>query len=171
METTTPKPKKKKKKGGKMPGAGRPRGAKNVATIEREEYLRRFQDKVAQRSQSLLHAQTILATGSIKVFVMRSHWEGSGKNRRKVKGRPEIVGTDKEIIDALDYEFGEGDSPNTDDEYYFVSTKDPDNSAINSLLDRTFGKAKESLEVKHKGFTLKGLFGAAEQIKKKEEDK
>lgn len=150
----------KKKNGGRRPGAGRPKGSKNLSTIEREEALESWKSDVAKRTRGLLQAQTILAVGCIKVFCIHSHWEGSGKNRRLVKGKPKVVESEWEIIKALDYEYGDGDSPNTDTEYYFVSTKDPDNSAIDSLLNRTFGKPKESVAVEHSGkISLAELLG------------
>ena len=159
-EKTKNKAKSSRKNGKK---GGRPRGRKNNLTIEREEYLERFKNTVAKRSASLLSAHTVLATGSIKVFVIRTRLEGSGKNKRVVKDRPELVTGEDEIINALDYEYGDGDNPNDEENYYFVSTKDPDNQAINSLMDRTFGKPKESKEVKHSGLSLKEVLLAIEE--------
>jgi len=133
----------KKKKGGKQPGAGRPKGLRNVATVEREKILEMAKDIIAGRTKRLIDVQSILAMGAIKVFVIRSHWEGTGKNKKLIKSKPKIVSDDDELANALDHEFGEGESPNDENSYYFVVTKDPDNQAINSLLDRTFGKATE----------------------------
>lgn len=134
----------KNNKGGYRPGAGKKKGSKNVATIEREKVLEMAKDIIAGRTRRLIDTQTILATGGIKVYVMRSHWEGSGKTKKLVKGKPEIVTDDEEICAALDSEFGDGESPNDENSYYFVITKDPDNQAINSLLDRTFGRTTEN---------------------------
>lgn len=126
---------------------GRPKGKKNSATIDREKVLELAKDIIAGRTRKLIDTQTILAIGAIKVFVIKSHWEGAGKNKRKVKSKPEIVSNDEDIIKVIDYEYGEGEDPNTDDEYFFVMTKDPDNQAINSLMDRTYGKATENKNV------------------------
>lgn len=146
--------------GGRQPGAGRPKGTRNALTVEREKVLEDWKNGVARRATALLQAQTVLATGCIKVFVIRSHWEGSGKNAKRVRSKPEIVETDEEIIAALDHEYGDGESPNDDDVYYFVATKDPENGAIDSLLNRTFGKPKESVAVEHSGkITLAQLLG------------
>jgi hypothetical protein len=131
-------------KGGKRPGAGRKKGSKHKSTIEREKILELAKDIIAGRTKRLIDTQSILAMGAIKVFVIRSHWEGVGKNKKLVKSKAEIVSDDDEISMALDAEFGEGDSPNDENSYYFVVTKDPDNSAIESLLNRTFGKATEN---------------------------
>ena len=45
---------------------------------------------------------------------------------------------------VLDHEFGDGEDPSNEDEYYFVMTAEPQNVAIESLLNRTFGKATEN---------------------------
>lgn len=133
----------KKKKGGARPGAGRKKG-KAKKTIEREQILEMAKNIVAGRTRTLIDTQTLLAVGTIKVFVIRSHWEGQGKNRRKVKSKPELVSNEEDIIKVIDYEYGEGENPSDDDEYFFVTTKEPDNQAINALLDRTFGKPTEN---------------------------
>ena len=120
------------------------KGKKHKTTIEREKVLELAKDIIAGRTKRLIDTQSILAMGAIKVYVIHSHWEGSGKNKKRVKDKAEIVSDDEEIGRALDYEFGEGDNPSDDDSYYFVMTKEPDNSAIDSLLNRTFGKATEN---------------------------
>lgn len=138
---------KKYKKGGAMPGAGRKKGGKNASTIEREKVLELAKDIIAGRTKRLIDTQSILAMGAIKVFVIRSHWEGTGKNKKLIKSKPEIVVDDEEIANALDAEFGDGESPNDENSYYFVVTKDPDNQAIESLLNRTFGRATENKNI------------------------
>lgn len=35
----------------------------------------------------------------------------------------------------------------TNDNYYFITEVPPDNKAIDSILDRTFGKAQQSIEI------------------------
>lgn len=131
-------------RGGYRPGSGMKKGTKHKVTIEREKILEMAKDIVAGRAKRLIDTQSILALGTIKVFVIRSHWEGTGKNKRLVKGKPEIVNNDDEIAAALDAEFGDGESPNDENSYYFVMTVAPDNQAIKDLLDRTFGKATEN---------------------------
>lgn len=141
--------KKKLSEWGKKGGYGK-RGKKAKTTLDREAALKAWQDGVVKRSQGLLNVQSMLALGSIKVFRIDSHWEDSsnGKTKYKVKSKPRLVTNNNEIIAALDFEFGTGlEDPNDDTTYYFVTTKDPDGQAINSLMDRTFGRPKESLEI------------------------
>ena len=121
-------------------GGRNKRGIKNKSTIDREKVLQLAKDIVAGRTRRLIDTQTLLAMGTIKVFVIR--YEMIGK--KKVAKKPELVTGEEQIINALHYEYADGESPNDNDEYYFVTTKDPDNQAINSLLDRTYGRSTEN---------------------------
>lgn len=130
-------------------GGRNKKGKRSKLVLTREEALKAFHNGVIKSTTGLLNVQRMLAFGSIKVFRIDSHWEDSsnGKTKYKVKSKPILVSDEDEIIAALDYEFGSGESPNDDSTYYFVTTKDPDQRAIDSLLDRTFGRPKESLEL------------------------
>jgi len=57
-----------------------------------------------------------------------------------MKSKPELVTSQKEIEDYL---AGETDA-NSD--YYFITTERPDNRALDSLFDRTFGKAQQYVD-------------------------
>jgi len=148
MEQNKPK----KKKGGAMPGAGRKKGGKNQSTIDREKILEEAKNIIAGRTRKLIDTQTILAMGAIKIYKIHYHWEGSAKKRTLIKDKPEIVENDDEIIQVIDWEFGSGamgdpsnhDQDDQEYDYYFVMTKEPDNQALNSLMDRTFGRATEN---------------------------
>lgn len=150
---------KKKKFGGKQENAGRPKGKKNASTIEREAILELIKNKTAERAMKLIERQTMLGYGSMKVFRIDTRTVGTGKDKKRIREKPVLVTDDDEIIAALDYQYAHGESPNDDDTYYFVTIKDPENKAIDSLLDRTFGKAKENIAVKHEGLSLKKLYG------------
>ncbi len=128
------------------------KGSKHKSTIDREKQLEEFKNFVASRNRTLLAAQMIIATGSIYVYRIDTEITGAGtKNEKHFKKRPVIVTNQHEILNALDYEYAQGKSPNNEKTYYFVTTKDPENRAIDSLLDRTFGKAKESVALEHSG--------------------
>lgn len=136
--------KKMAEKGKKSPKNGK--HGKHKKTLLKEEVFKQVQDRLVERALKLIDTQTVIAHGTIKVYKIVTHYEGSGKNRRKVRGKPELVENDSEIAAAIDYEYGDGDSPSTDDEYFFVSTKDPDNKAIQSQIDRVMGKAPQKIE-------------------------
>ena len=141
----------KKKKGGARPNTGPKKGSKHQSTIDREKILEEAKNIVAGRTRKLIDTQTVLAMGAIKIFKIHYHWEGSDKKRTLIKDKAEIVENEEEIKKVIDYEYGSGDEdPNSheDDDkeydYFFVITKDPDNQALNSLMDRTFGRATEN---------------------------
>jgi len=138
-------------------GGRNKKGTKHKTTIEREKVLEMAKDIIAGRTNGLINIQGTLAKGGVKVFRIDSYYEyfmvGKTEKRTKKTKKPVLIDDDDEITAVLDHEFGTGDStehPNTDTEYYFVFTKDPDNKAIDSLLDRTFGKATQTQEIKIK---------------------
>ncbi len=133
------------------PGPGRPKGSKDKKTLDRESIHEKWKDHMARRATQLSIAQLTLAYGSIKIMRIDTEIIGSGKNEKRIKKKPVIVENTDEIIAALDYYHGQGEDPNTDTEYYFIATKEPDNAAIKDIMDRTFGKPKESVAVEHSG--------------------
>lgn len=132
-----------KKNGGARPGAGRPLHSKNPDTIEREEALRQFKSRVAKRVDRLFNAQVTLAEGS--TILLRVDKDSKGKKLPAVQvTSPEEM---KQFIDELGGQDGEMNGSS----YYFLVAQKPDNMAINSLLDRTFGKPDQA--IKHSGDT------------------
>jgi len=128
-------------------GGKNKRGVKTKNTIDREAVLELAKDIIAGRTKRLIDTQSILAIGCIKVFVIHTYYEGTGKNRKKMKSKPELVTKDNEIVDALNHEFNDGNDPSNEDDYYFVMTREPENVAIDSLLNRTFGRATENTKI------------------------
>jgi len=134
-------------KEGSLKGGYAKRGKRHKATIEREETIEAAKDLIAGRTMALVNKQLELALGEIKVFCIRYHWEGSGENKKLVGSKPEIVRGDEKMNVALDYELGKNgysSNPNTKLRYFFVICKEPNLRAIDSILDRTFGKATEN---------------------------
>lgn len=128
-------------KGGAVPGAGRKPGQKSAATIERDEALRQFRERVAGNVHKLFNAQMDKAIGEKYLMCVRTIGKGA-KARRET-----IIVEDVEIIKAyLDDTLDTGD-----DKYYFMTTKPADNHALDSLLNRAFGKPQESIDLTSKG--------------------
>lgn len=127
-------------RGGARPGAGRPAGSMNATTLERMAVKKAFEDRVARNADKLFDAQFNLAKG--EQYLMVKYETGNGKNKRTVT---EVV-DDPETIKA--YLNGELDD---EDEYYYISTKPAVSVAIDSLLDRAFGKAQQKMELEHSG--------------------
>ncbi len=135
---------------GRKGGMGN-KGKKKRSTIDREHLAEEMRDMIARKSRTLFISQMALGVGTLKVFRIDTEIIGEGKNEKRIKSKPILVTEDFEIINALDFYYGQGEDPNDDTVYYFITTKDPENNAIKDMLDRTFGKAKESVAVQHSG--------------------
>jgi hypothetical protein len=125
--------------GGKRKGAGRRTGSKNKATLEQRAVLAAFNQRVMAKADALFNAQLSLAVGSAKVF--RIDEEGEGKNKKRVHTLVTDEGEIKALLDEHD-----GGSGEVDGSFYYITTASPDNRALDSLLNRAFGKPKETHE-------------------------
>lgn len=132
-----PREKKEKQRGGKREGSGRPKGAKNFDISERKIAEQEIKRRVIKNLPKLLNSQFNLAFGRTYLFKVEIE-EGKEKKRKHV-----LVTNTKEIQRVLDETNGEGGV--VGEEYYYITTKDPDSRAIDSLIDRTFGKARQNL--------------------------
>lgn len=121
-------------------------------TLTKIEAWRKAEQAIIDRTLALTNAQTMLGLGTIHVFRIDAKYESFGKVRKLVKEKPKLIADIDEIINVLDWEYGRRlDDPNRDDgefaTFYFVETKDANNSAIDSQLNRIFGKAAEKLDI------------------------
>ena len=126
-------------KGGARPGAGRPQGSVSEAMKERQEALAQFKDMVTTNTHKLFEAQYSMAVGS--TFLVKVTFLDEAKTMKT-----STTITDQQEI--LDYFSGKLEDINS--EIYLMTTSKPDLRAIDSLLDRTYGKSKESIEVDDK---------------------
>ena len=122
--------------GGARPGAGRPKHSKNATTVEKEEAIRQFKERVAKNVDKLFNSQLDLATGEKYLMVTRTIGKGA-----KARRETEIV-TDPILIK----QFLDDELDDTETEWYFMSTKPANNQALEGLLNRAFGKATESID-------------------------
>jgi hypothetical protein len=113
---------------------GRRKGSKNKKTLEKQAALAAFQKRVREAIDPLFEAQMTTAVGCTYLYYV-------SPNRRE----PQIVKDPRKIALYL-----KGELKPRKGEYYFITTERPDNKAIDSLLDRTFGKAvyAEPIEAK-----------------------
>lgn len=132
---------------------GMPRGVKTRKVLEREKVLRSINQVIMDKAEKIIRASIIPALGMN--FVYRIDEEKDVKGR-VIKREHVLVEDPEEIALALDEMESGGNHP--EDKYYYVTTKAPDYRAGESLLNRAFGKAKESVavEVEHK-FSLRDL--------------
>lgn len=128
--------------GGAREGAGRKKGGKNSSTIDREEARKYMQAYIIDSLEPLLQAQRSLARGL--QFVYKIEEEKDDKGRVLSRKHVQLTGPE-EIGHALDVLKGFSDAE--DGEYYYLTSKQPDVRAIDSMLDRAFGKATQSLEM------------------------
>ena len=137
---------------------------KRKRTLLLEEVQKEIQRRLVERSLKLIDTQTVIAHGTIKVFKITYSMIG----KKKVRNPPELVTNDEEIASAIAYEYSDGECPNTDDEYFFISTVAPDGKAIESQLNRLLGKAPQSIDLTTKGKEFKNIIGM--RILKEPED-
>jgi len=121
--------------GGPRPGGGRKAGGKNASTKLREAALQEFRDRVAKKTNRLFNAQYSLSQGVQMLFRIDTDSKGN-------RSKPQLVTDQEEIETYLD----EGNLPDGSS-YYFLTTERPDNKAIESLLDRTYGKAQQNVKM------------------------
>lgn len=130
--------------GGKRAGAGRKRGGKNKATLEKQAVNEAFNQRVMLAADALFNAQLKLATGSQKIFRIDEE-EVDGKIKKS-----HVLVTDADEIKRL-LDLHDGSSGIVDESYYYFTEIAPDNRAIDSLLNRALGKPKESVDLQHSG--------------------
>lgn len=133
--------------GGKRQNAGRPKGKPNAKTLERTIIQEAFNQRVMAHADSLFHAQFGLAVGSVQVYRVDEEKDGN-----KTKRVHTLIKDPKEIKAVLDE--NEGSSGVVGEDFYIVSPVMPDNRAIDSLLNRSLGKPKDSLDVTSNGETV-----------------
>ena len=125
--------------GGPRPGSGRKVGFKLTET--HREFLQRKRDaersyhnKVIKETNRIYEAQLRLGKGCN--FLYRVDTDDKGK-----KQKPVLVNSQKEIELYL-----AGDVEDME-AYHYITTERPDNRALDSMLDRTYGKAVQKTEV------------------------
>lgn len=115
-------------RGGKRKGAGRPSGTtgiKHAATLEKEASAALQRQIILERIRPLTEAQIDNALG-VKYLVVRN--KATGKFERLEAADLAVRGeSDKEVIEVYE--------------------KDPNVNAFKELMERTFGKAPQSVQL------------------------
>lgn len=129
--------------GGARPGAGMPKGKVTVRTIQKRDAERYFKDRVIRSVGKLVDSQMNLARGCQFLMKIEKEYDKTTKCWKTKKNARPIIVKDKEEI--ANYLAGDYDNkPEAD--YYFMTTERPDNRALDSLLDRTFGRAVQNIK-------------------------
>ncbi len=128
-------------RGGKRANAGAPKGTIQRRSLEKSAVARALRERTMAQADNLFNAQLAKAVGSVMVFRVDEEEIGGGKTKRV---HTHITNPD-EIKRVLDE--NEGGAGRVGADYYFVTNIPPDNKAIDSMLDRTFGKAMQTVEI------------------------
>lgn len=139
--------------GGKRDGAGRKEGSLSTKTKEKHIVEEEFRDRVLKSMSELINSQMNLAQGCQFLFVIETYKykDKSGKWKEEKK-KPKIV-ENQVIIE----QYLAGELDDEDNEYYFMTTQKPDNRSLDSLIDRVFGKASQSVDITSKGEKITGF--------------
>jgi hypothetical protein len=139
-------------RGGKREGSGRPIGSKDPQTLEKERVQEAINQRVFRIADSLITPQVSLAKGQqflYKIEKTKVVGPKGGVSYRNEK--PQLVTSELEIQEYLDNLTAEANGDIEEDTnpaatYYYITTKEPNNMAIDSLLNRTVGKPIERTE-------------------------
>ncbi len=142
-------------RGGHRPGAGRKKGKKEAKTLEREKVLEGVRQRIMGISHLLVDKQLVLARGQQFLYKIEKEWIKTGKGDKAGYWRnkkPELVEDESTIRWYLENLTDEanGDVEANDDPsatFYFLTVKEPNNQAIDSMLNRTFGSPVQSTKL------------------------
>lgn len=140
-------------KGGAREGAGRPKGSENEKTKELKAIKQGMQMQIAGKVNQLVTAQFRMAVGTGRLFQRyeREVTFGRGKNQKTEK-RFEV----RQVLDDADFmiylslshdENGRAKDESTGTEYFYMVAREGNPVALANMLDRAFGKPKESLDL------------------------
>jgi len=148
----------KSNRGGARPGCGRPRGKPSELTLLRKRTEDALHERILHRADEIISNQLQLSKGHSYLYKIVT--------TKGIKGKPQLVKDQNEIIRYLAREEDcEGQENIPANIYYYITTEKPDNQAINSMLDRVFGKAVSRVEMTGKdGEELKGTVVYLPQI-------
>ena len=128
---------------GKRSGAKR-KGLKLPRTLERLRVEAQLKQRILLHADSLLNSQLALANGLTHVYRIDEKKDGNKIVREHV-----LVTDAEEIKELLDEH--EGGNGMVGDTYYYISVKDPNGMAIDSLFNRGIGKPTDSVDITSKG--------------------
>ncbi len=130
---------------------GRPVGSRGKTVLEREAVLQSWKQRTFNFMNTLQDSQMTLARGQMFLYRVDKEYVQSGKGGYYKKLKPIIVEDPEEIRDFIERE-ADGSNP-VDDEsnsgsaYYYLTAKEPNNQAIDSMVDRALGKAIATTQI------------------------
>ncbi len=130
-----------KQNGGVRKGAGRKKGGHNKKTLEKMAVQNEFKQRIMQHVDSLFNAHLALALGSIQVF-RKDRIKGQNGHYRDTHT---LVTESDEIKKVLDEHNGK--SGKVGETFYFVTEVGPNERAIDTMINRVFGRPEISADV------------------------
>jgi len=127
-----------KKRGGARKNAGRPKGKQDPQTIERNQVLQAYKDKILRHADQFFRTQKVLAFGHYEIFIVEHYEDANGKVKRRhvLVEEPELMAN---ILD--DPELTQGDN------YVIVRKVEADKYTLEAMLDRAMGKASQTVDI------------------------
>lgn len=132
---------------------GRPKGSKTLATLQRDAVLENWKQRVFRFADRLLDSQMTIATGQMFLYRVDKEFVSTGKGPQGGfyrKKKPVLVEDEWEIRAYVERDV-EGANPHDDDDggsaYYYITAKEPNNQAIDSMLDRAAGRAVATTQI------------------------
>lgn len=129
---------------------GRPKGKKSSKTLEKEAVLKTYREKAMEVVPLLFRSQLTLARGQQYLFkIEKKKITGPKGGISYIPQRPKLVTSEFEIEEYLAGRLDESDEEDNDPAatYYYLTTKDPNSQTIENIMDRTFGKAAQSIDL------------------------
>lgn len=132
---------------------GRPKGKRSQAVLDREKTLEAYRQRVMKIAGKMLDKQLVLANGQQFLYKIVKEKIIGPKGGISYKSKsPTLVENESEIRDYLDNEVARSNGDIHDDQdpgatFYFITVKEPDGKAIDSMMDRTFGRAVQSTKL------------------------
>lgn len=120
---------------------GRPKGILNKKTIEEKIAYEELRQKVLRSLNNILNSQLLIAQGETYIYKIVEDKDSKGKVIAKYH---QLVDDPYEIASALNA-LENGIQNGSNGTFYYATTKRPDNKAIDSLVDRVFGKARQNI--------------------------
>lgn len=127
---------------------GRPKGVRNKDTLVKEAMLDIFKKRTARAMHQLFNAQISIATGVQILYRIDKEYVQTGKSKGFWRAKKPVIVTDPdEIADYLDGLIRNGEATEESQDpgaaYYYITVEKPENQAIDSLIDRTFGRSRQ----------------------------
>lgn len=128
---------------------GRPKGSKSKATLEKEAVLAALRQRILKKMEPIFEAQFSLVRGVAYMYRIEEHKGGRKEH---------VLVTDPNEIGRVLEKIHVGEAGTVDEKYYYITVKAPDNRAIDSMLDRVFGKSTQAISGPDGGpIALKGV--------------